>query len=93
MLIGCRHGCAAPGGASTPSGCCSRRPSGPAVLELLAGEDEPLLARRDALLVLDLGLHVLDRVAALDLQRDGLARQHLDNDLASGFKLQTQCSQ
>ena len=29
---------------------------GSAVLELLAGEDEPLLVRRDAFLVLDLGL-------------------------------------
>ena len=40
---------------------------GPAVLQLLAGEDEPLLVRRDALLVLDLGLYVLDRVRGLDL--------------------------
>jgi len=34
----------------------------PAVLELLAREDEALLIRGDALLVLDLRLHVLDRV-------------------------------
>ena len=34
-----------------------------AVLELLAGDDEALLIRRDALLVLDRSLHVLDRVA------------------------------
>ena len=33
---------------------------GPAVLELLASEDESLLVWRDALLVLDLGLHVLN---------------------------------
>ena len=33
-----------------------------AVLELLASEDQALLVRRDALLVLDLGLDVLDRV-------------------------------
>ena len=39
-----------------------------AVLKLLAREDQPLLVRRDALLVLDLRLHVLDRVAALDLE-------------------------
>jgi len=44
-----------------------------AVLELLAREDQALLVRGDALLVLDLGLHVLDRVRGLDLQRDGLA--------------------
>ena len=35
---------------------------GAAVFKLLAGEDEALLVRRDALLVLDLGLHVVDRV-------------------------------
>merc|ERR1712010_370104 len=34
----------------------------PAILQLLAGEDEPLLIRGDSLLVLDLRLHVLDGV-------------------------------
>ena len=52
-----------------------------AVLELLAREDQALLVRRDALLVLDLLLHVLDRVRRLDLEGDGLARQGLDEDL------------
>ena len=52
-----------------------------AVLELLAREDEALLVGRDALLVLDLLLHVLDRVRRLDVQRDGLARQRLHKDL------------
>ena len=42
------------------------------VLELLAGEDQALLVRRDALLVLDLGLDVLDAVRRLDLEGDGL---------------------
>jgi hypothetical protein len=46
---------------------------GTAVLELLAGEDEALLIGRDALLVLDLGLDVVDRVGRLDLEGDGLA--------------------
>ena len=54
---------------------------GAAVLELLAREDEALLVGRDALLVLDLLLHVLDRVRRLDVQRDGLARQCLHKDL------------
>ena len=54
---------------------------GAAVLELLAGEDQALLVRRDALLVLDLRLDVVDRVRRLDLERDGLARQGLDEDL------------
>ena len=55
-----------------------------AVLELLAGEDEALLVRRDALLVLDFLFDVVDRVGRLDVQRDGLARQRLDEDLRSG---------
>merc|ERR1712185_21742 len=52
-----------------------------AVLELLAREDQALLIGRDALLVLDLRLHVVDRVRRLDLQRDRLARERLDEDL------------
>ena len=51
---------------------------GASVLQLLAGEDQALLVRRDALLVLDLGLDVVDRVAGLDLEGDGLAREGLD---------------
>jgi len=46
---------------------------GAAVLELLAREDETLLIRGDALLVLDLGLDVVDRVRGLDIEGDGLA--------------------
>jgi hypothetical protein len=57
---------------------------GAAVLELLAGEDEPLLVRRDALLVLYLGLHVVDGVRGLHLQRDGFPRQGLHEDLHLG---------
>jgi hypothetical protein len=52
-----------------------------AVVQLLAGEDEALLVRRDALLVLDLGLDVLDRVRALHLQGDALAGEGLHEDL------------
>jgi len=47
---------------------------GPAVLQLLAGEDEALLVRGDPFLVLDLGLHVVDGVRGLHLQRDRLPR-------------------
>ena len=43
------------------------------VLELLASKNEALLVRGDALLVLDLLLHVVDGVAGLDVERDGLA--------------------
>ena len=51
------------------------------ILQLLAGEDQTLLLRRNALLVLDLGLHILNRVRGLDLQGDGLASQGLDLQL------------
>ena len=44
-----------------------------AVLELLAGEDQALLVRGNAFLVLDLRLDVVDRVRGLNLQGDGLA--------------------
>jgi hypothetical protein len=46
---------------------------GAAVFELLASEDKTLLIRRDALLVLDLGLDVVDGVGRLNLKGDGLA--------------------
>ena len=48
-----------------------------AVLELLAREDQALLVRRDALLVVDLLLDVLDGVARLDIQRNGVTRQRI----------------
>ena len=54
---------------------------GAAILKLLASEDESLLVWWDALLVLDLGLHVLDRVAGLDLEGDGFSGEGLDEDL------------
>merc|ERR1712167_474380 len=54
---------------------------GAAVLELLPSEDEPLLVRRDPLLVLDLCLHSLDGVRTLNLQSDSLAGECLHEDL------------
>jgi len=54
---------------------------GAAILQLLAGEDQALLVGRDALLVLDLGLDIVNRVRWLDLQGDGLAREGLHEDL------------
>ena len=50
-------------------------------LERLARKDQALLVRLDPLLVLDLRLDVLDRVRALDLQRDRIARKRLHEDL------------
>ena len=46
---------------------------GATVLKLLAGEDQALLVRGNALLVLDLGLDIVDGVARLHLKGDGLA--------------------
>ena len=57
---------------------------GAAVLELLTSKDEALLVGGDALLVLDLGLDVVNGVAGLDLERDSLTRQGLDEDLVRG---------
>mmetsp|Transcript_23860 Transcript_23860/g.49945 ORF Transcript_23860/g.49945 Transcript_23860/m.49945 type:complete len:257 (+) Transcript_23860:233-1003(+) len=54
---------------------------GAAVLELLSGEDETLLIRGDALLVLDLGLDVVDGVGGLDVEGDGLSGEGLYEDL------------
>ena len=54
---------------------------GATILKLLASEDEALLVRRDAFLVLDLGLHILDGVGLLDIEGDGLASEGLHEDL------------
>merc|ERR1719158_743402 len=54
---------------------------GPAILQLLAGKDQPLLIRRNSFLVLNLGLDILDRVTGFDLKGDGLTREGLDEDL------------
>jgi len=53
----------------------------PAILQLLAGEDEPLLIGWDSFLVLNFLLDVLDAVRALDLEGDCLAGESLDEDL------------
>jgi len=52
-----------------------------AILELLSSEDESLLIGRDAFLVLDLSLDVLDGVAGLDIESDSLSGEGLDENL------------
>jgi len=52
---------------------------GAAVLELLASEDQALLVRRNALLVLNLGLDIVDGVRRLNLKGDGLAGEGLND--------------
>ena len=54
---------------------------GAAVLELLPSEDKALLVGGNALLVLNLLLDVVDGVAALDLEGDGLASESLHENL------------
>jgi len=55
----------------------------PPVLELLPSEDQALLVGRNPFLVLDLGLHVVDGVARLHVERDRLTREGLHEDLHS----------
>jgi hypothetical protein len=54
---------------------------GAAILQLLASEDQALLIRGNALLVLDLRLDVVDSVGRLHLKGDSLPREGLDENL------------
>ena len=54
---------------------------GSTVFELLAGEDQALLVGRDAFLVLDLGLDIVDGIGRFHLEGDRLTREGLDEDL------------
>ncbi|RAK93927.1 hypothetical protein BO79DRAFT_27447 [Aspergillus costaricaensis CBS 115574] len=54
---------------------------GAAILKLLTSEDKTLLIRGDTLLVLDLGLDVVDGVARLDVEGNGLTREGLDETI------------
>ena len=65
---------------------------GAAIVELLTREDQSLLIRGDALLVLDLGLHGLNRVGGLNFQGDGLASQGLNENLHDFLFLVKACS-
>jgi hypothetical protein len=57
---------------------------GAAVLEVPAGEHEPLLRRRDAPLSLDLGLHLPDGVPRVHLDGERSGRHRPDEDLHPG---------
>jgi len=52
-----------------------------AILQLLASKDQTLLVWGDALLILDLRLHIVNGIRRLHLQGDGLAGEGLDEDL------------
>merc|ERR1711884_886233 len=53
------------------------------ILQLLSSKDQPLLVWGNALLVLNLGLDILNRVRGLHLQGNSLASQGLHKDLHS----------
>ena len=54
---------------------------GTTILELLSSKDKTLLIRGDAFFILNLGLHIVDRVGGLDFQGDRFARKGLNKDL------------
>lgn len=58
----------------------------PPVFELLPGENETLLIRRNPLLVLDFSFDVVNRVRRLHFQRNRLAGKGLHEDLHSTTK-------
>jgi len=63
---------------------------GAAILQLLACKDQALLIWRNAFLVLDLGLDVVNRVAGLNVKSDGFASQGLDKDLHASTETKDQ---
>merc|ERR1719184_196775 len=60
----------------------------PSILKLFTSEDQSLLIRRDALLVLDLGLHILNGIGRLNLEGDGFTGQCLHEDLHTSSQSQ-----
>merc|ERR1719401_1601850 len=61
-----------------------------AVLQLLASKDKTLLIRGDALLILDLGLHIVNGVGWLHVKGDGLSRQGFHKDLHATTETENQ---
>lgn len=61
-----------------------------AVIQLLSSEDQTLLVRGNALLVLHLLLHLVNGVRRLDFQSNRLAGQGLDEDLHASAQAQHQ---
>ena len=45
----------------------------PTILELLASKDQALLVRRDAFFVLDLALHIINRIRRFDFEGNGFS--------------------
>ena len=55
------------------------------IFKLLPSEDESLLIRRDALLILDFRFHFCNRCGRLDVESDRLSSECLDEDLHVWF--------
>ena len=56
-----------------------------AIFQLFSGENQPLLIWRDALLILNLCLNILDGIRRLYLKGNGLPRQGFDENLHGDF--------
>ncbi|KAL5709441.1 hypothetical protein ACHQM5_020132 [Ranunculus cassubicifolius] len=63
---------------------------GTSIFQLFPGKDEPLLIRWNPLLILNLGLDIINRVRALNLQCNSLPCQSLDKNLHTPSKTQYQ---
>ena len=63
---------------------------GTSILKLLSSKDKTLLIWRNAFLVLNFLLHVLNGVRGLDLKGDSFASEGLDEDLHSSAEAQDQ---
>jgi len=63
---------------------------GATILKLFAGENQALLVGRDAFLVLNLALDVVDGIGGFDLESDGLTSEGLNEDLHSSSQSENQ---
>merc|ERR1711935_701126 len=63
---------------------------GATIFQLFAGKDQSLLIWRNALLVLNLSLDILNRVGSFDLKGDGFTGQGLDKDLHTSSQTEDQ---
>jgi len=60
------------------------------VLQLFASENQALLIRGNAFLVLNLSLHILDSIRGFDIKSNGFASQGLHKDLHATAQTQHQ---
>ena len=63
---------------------------GAAIFKLLSSKDKTLLIRGDSFLILNLSLDIINGVARLDVEGDGLSGKSLDEDLHSSAETEHQ---